>query len=424
MHARKLLVLFSLLPLACGDAGDNATGGFTDGTAEDATSTADNGDGDGDTGDGDPGDGDGDPGDGDGDPGDGDGDPGDGDGDGDPGDGDGDPGDGDGDTGDGDGDTGDGDGDGDPVCPLAQMLVPCDDADDDPLHAIGLGCPGAAPESIPLAAVTFTATAASFKVAAQFGSSGDWAAHEGEKLLIISTGTLPNPDNGAVVLGEGDGEVGTANANADNQNNLPNPIEPQDGSGGTPFENCDGQNDCSDTLQAQWQLGESRANDLLWARFDIQVPLEANGYEFDFALFTTEYPEWIDTMYNDIFVVWSTSETYTGNVTFINGQPLTVTALENNFIYEGDDPQLDGTGVDGVGGGGGMGMGMMEPVGGGTGWFTATASAAPEETFTIAWALFDMGDTFYDTTVVLDAFRWSCEGCVPSEVDGCGLTPQ
>jgi hypothetical protein len=35
-----------------------------------------------------------------------------------------------------------------------------------------------------------------------------------------------------------------------------------------------------------------------------------------------------------------------------------------------------------------------------------------------------LGDTFYDTTVVLDAFRWSCEGCIPSEVDGCGLIPQ
>jgi hypothetical protein len=410
-------MLLALLPLACGDDSDNATGGFTDGTG-DATTNANIGDGDGDSGDGD-----GEPGDGDGDgePGDGDGDgePGDGDGDGDSGDGDGD---GDGDSGDGDGDSGDGDGD--PVCPLAEMLVPCDDLDNDPLHAIGLGCPGDAPESIPVAAAAFTSNAAAYKVAAQFGSSGDWAAHEGEKLLIISTGTLPNPNNGAVVLGEGDGEIGTPNPNPDNVNNLPNPIEPQDGSGGVPFMDCDGQNDCSDTLQAQWELGESRANDLLSARFDITVPLEANGYEFDFALFTTEYPEWIDTMYNDIFVVWSTSETYTGNVTFINGQPLTVTALENNFIYEGADPQLDGTGVDGVGGGGGMGMGMMEPVGGGTGWFTATASAAPEETFTIAWALFDMGDEYYDTTVVLDAFRWNCEGCVPSEVDGCGLEPQ
>lgn len=71
-----------------------------------------------------------------------------------------------------------------------------------------------------------------------------------------------------------------------------------------------------------------------------------------------------------------------------------------------------------------MGMGMMEPVGGATGWFTATGSATEGETFTLAWALFDMGDSFYDTTVVLDAFRWDCEGCVPSEIDSCGIEPQ
>jgi hypothetical protein len=376
MDARKLLVLFAVLELACADS--ESFPGWVDRPSTDTTDLADDGDADGD-----------------------------------------------GDTGDehGDGDTGDGDGDGDGdlPCPLAEALVACDDQDDDPFHAIGLNCPGNPPESIPLSSATFNSDPAAVKVAAQFGSSGDWAAHEGEKVLIISTGTLPSPDDdGRVVLGEGEGEIGNANTNPDIVTDLPSPIEPQDGSGGVPFENCDGENDCSDTLQAQWELGESRAADLLWFRFDIQVPLGANGYEFDFALFTSEYPEWIDTKYNDIFVVWSTSETYTGNVTFIEGQPLTVTALENYFQYEGYEPQLEGTGVDGVEG---ESM-MIGPVGGGTGWFTATGSAAPEETFTIAWALFDMGDDFYDTTVVLDAFRWSCEGCIPSEVDGCGLEPQ
>lgn len=372
MQARKLIVLYALLALACAE--EEKLPGWVDRPLTDATG----GDGDGD---------------------------------------------GDGDTGDGDGDGGDGDGDGDgdePPCPLAEMLVPCDDQDDDPFHAIGLNCPGSAPESIPLISATFNSDPPAVQVAEQFGSSGDWDAREGEKVLIISTGTLPNPDNlGRVVLAEAEGEIGSANTNPDNVTDLPAPIEPQDGSGGVPFESCDGQNDCSDTLEAQWQLGESRAADLLWVRFDVQVPLGANGYEFDFAFFTTEYPEWIDTQYNDIFVVWSTSETYTGNVTFIEGQPLTVTALEDYFEYEGYDHQLDGTGVDGVG----VGRTMSGPVGGGTGWFTASGSAAPEETFTLAWALFDMGDAYYDTTVVLDAFRWSCEGCIPSEVDGCGLEP-
>ncbi len=214
----------------------------------------------------------------------------------------------------------------------------------------------------------------------EFGTSGDWVAHEGDKLLIISTGTLVNPNaQGQVVLPAKDAQVGTPNTNLDNVANLPNPIEPTDGSGGTPFMNCDGMNDCSDTLEAQWALGGSRANELLFFKFDVTVPAE--GYEFDFAFFSSEFPEWVDTQYNDVFVAWSTSETYTGNVTFIEGQPLTITALDTSIIYEGNDPQLPG--VDGVGGGP-MGRGMMEPVSGGTGWFTASGSAAPGETFTIA----------------------------------------
>ncbi|MFO7561904.1 MAG: choice-of-anchor L domain-containing protein [Enhygromyxa sp.] len=450
MQDRRLIFALSLFTLACADDssvdGDSFTGGFEsledtgetgddNGEASEAEAEGDGdpgdgdpGDGDGDPGDGDgdPGDGDGDPGDGDGDPGDGDGDPGDGDGDpgdgdGDPGDGDGDPGDGDGDPGDGDGDPGDGDGDGDNnSCSLADNLVPCDHMDNDPMHAIGLNCPGGAPTGIPITNSSFNGVNNSWRVASQFGSSGDWAAQEGQKLLIITTGVLPTPNNnGAVVLGTGAAQDGTANNNPDNVGNLPAPISPVDGSGGVPFENCDGVNDCSDTLQGQWVLGNSAANDLLWFRFDLEVPQGANGFKFDFAFFSAEYPEWVDTQFNDVFLVWSTSETYTGNITFINDQPLTITALENAIVHEGNDPALAGTGVDGT-----TFPFFGQPIGGGTGWYTATASAAPSEDLTLAWAIFDMGDAIYDTTVVLDAFRWDCDGCIPSDENSCGIVPQ
>ncbi len=29
-----------------------------------------------------------------------------------------------------------------------------------------------------------------------------------------------------------------------------------------------------------------------------------------------------------------------------------------------------------------------------------------------------------DTTAILDRWQWDCEGCVPSELDSCGITPQ
>jgi len=38
-----------------------------------------------------------------------------------------------------------------------------------------------------------------------------------------------------------------------------------------------------------------------------------------------------------------------------------------------------------------------------------------------------MGDTAFDTTVILDDFRWDCVGCtpgIPVEEGGCGVEPQ
>ena len=36
----------------------------------------------------------------------------------------------------------------------------------------------------------------------------------------------------------------------------------------------------------------------------------------------------------------------------------------------------------------------------------------------------DMGDSILATGVLLDNFRWECAGCIPSEVDSCGIQPQ
>ena len=34
-----------------------------------------------------------------------------------------------------------------------------------------------------------------------------------------------------------------------------------------------------------------------------------------------------------------------------------------------------------------------------------------------------MADSILATGVLIDNFRWECEGCIPSEIDDCGLTP-
>jgi hypothetical protein len=484
MQPGKILFTLSTCSLAlivaCAD--DTSTSVGTSFLSETSLTTL--GDGDGDTGesngmsmsgdgdgDGDPsaGDGDGDPsaGDGDGDPsaGDGDGDPtaGDGDGDGDPtagdGDGDGDTngdGDGDGDTnGDGDGDTtGDGDGEstdtdtgttgGNEDCQAPADYADCDgpvnNLVDDPFQAMGINC-GNDPASTVIAANTVmnSNNANAWRVMSTFGTAAGanynnklWAANDdvwinpdmeeipsntSTAILMVSTGIISQVNNQGVVTEA----FGSQQANGDNQNpdmpdSLPAPMSPLRGSnngmGGTPFMNCDLINDCSDSLYNHWVINQwDDPNDKLWMSMNLTVPAGTEGYIFDFAYFSSEWPGYINTVFNDLFIAWSTSETYTGNITFVNGAPLTITSLDDvgAFQYTNNSPQLAGTGFEGHAG---------------TGWYVARGSAAPEEQFSLTFFISDMADSILATGVLLDNFRWECAGCVPNELNSCGIQPQ
>jgi hypothetical protein len=319
----------------------------------------------------------------------------------------------------------------DPNCEAPGELIACDSLADNPtqFQALGLGCEGDANQVIPINNAVFNSVAGAWRVATQFGTFIDpvsneplWSPREGDQMLIISTGAITAPVNGVVTMAAGAHQNNDVdNGNPGNQQ-LPAPMSPVDGGIGGPFMNCDGIGDCSNTIEAQWDLGNNAANDLLWMQFDTAVPGGTNGFSFDFAYFSAEFPEWVNFSYNDMFLAWSTSETYTGNLCFINDQPCTVTALcDGNAACPAlaycdvgtcanvAGNELAGTGFDGVGGS--------------TGWFTANGSAEPGEDLQLTFAIFDMGDSVWDSAVILDNFRWDCEGCVPSEVMGCGIEP-
>lgn len=309
-------------------------------------------------------------------------------------------------------------------CLAPAMMAPCDDTDD-VFKAIGLNCSDDPTLAIPIKnPVIMAADKNSYRVATRFGSGKDpmdaklpaWAPKEGSRFLVIGTGKFPvlQPD-GALV--ENDGQDSEANTNPDELTQLPGVMKYEAGSnngaGGTPFMACDGVHDCSDTLESQWMIVPNNvANDVFYMAFNVTVPGGTHGYLFDFAFFSEEWPVYVNTDFNDMFVVWSTSESFTGNVTFIDGQPLTVTALDPFMTIQPGDARLAGTGFPG------------DEEGAATEWFTAKASAAPGETFTIAVSIFDMGDTVWDSVGILDNFRWDCQGCIPSEVDDCGIKPQ
>lgn len=304
------------------------------------------------------------------------------------------------------------------ICEAPGDLEPCDSGTDNPFNAIGLGCEGGPNTSIPIFNAIFAANDANtWRIAQQFGDyidPGDglplWRPREGESMLVIGTGPLPALDADGALIEFGD-PLGDGTTNPSNTP-LPAPLSPLPGSagggGGTPFVNCDLINDCSDSLIDQWNLGGGNANDLIWFQFETPVPGGTYGFSFDFAYFSEEFPEYVDTQFNDMFVAWSNSESYTGNLCFVNDEPCTVTALWPADFQGGAD-ELSGTQFTNDGA---------------TGWYEAKGTVVPNELLQLTFALFDMSDSAFDTTLLVDNFRWDCEGCTPSEVDPCiGIDP-
>lgn len=293
-------------------------------------------------------------------------------------------------------------------------------AEGDPFRAIGLGC-----EHSPISDATFVSSdARAWAIATSFGTATDpmtsapmWSPQRGDDMLVLSTGVLVDAGGGAIELPSGfaqtgdDGNGGNSNYNGDGKP-LPAPLRADDGSnggqGGTPFVDCDGVGDCSGSLAHQWASGGAEANDLLWLTFTATAPANATGFAISFDYFSAEFPEWVGSQYNDVFVIWAESELYSGNLCFLGSDPCTVTALWPAPFQE-NAPELAGTGFDGVGGA--------------TGWFTARGPVVGGAPVRITFALFDMGDTILDTTVLLDDFHWECEGCDPA-VQDCGVTPE
>jgi cysteine-rich repeat protein len=263
-----------------------------------------------------------------------------------------------------------------------------------------------------------------------------YSPREGESFLIISTGRVnaPNPQ-GIVTHGPNSQGGNGDNGNPDSPETLPAPLSnlvgSNNGAGGTPFLQCDGVRDCSDTLAGQWILGNSNPNDKLFFKFNTTVPASTYGYTFDFVFCSAEWPVYVNTGFNDLLIAWQTDPTpddpnqdppvdaYTGNVTFIpnpnnpaQGLPLTITALNPYFLGPGfasNEPQLAGTGFENNAC---------------TDWFTARGGVRPGANLEIGFFIADMSDSILATMAILDNFRWDCQGCVPSEIDSCGVIPQ
>ncbi len=313
-----------------------------------------------------------------------------------------------------------------PTCEAPQGHSVCD-TDDDPMHAIGLGCDSGPFDSTPVFGASITSPdPAGYRVVRQFGNE-TFTAREGVSMLVLGTGVLPEPDGSdAIVVPMGQtSEPGPGNGNPDDAS-LPPPIVAESGSSGAPFEGCDGAGDCSDSLPPAFEAGP--AHDLVWLQFEVDVPPGTFGYRADLAWFSAEFPRNVEQR-TDLFVWWQVSEAFTGNVAHLDdGQAMSASSLVPTILDRGivgNAPALLGTGFEGtspsecsVPGG----TYANCPRGAGTDWLEIAGPTTPGERLETTIALFDLGSADIDTTVLVDDWRWHCDGCRLGQ--DCGVHPR
>jgi hypothetical protein len=152
--------------------------------------------------------------------------------------------------------------------------------------------------------------------------------------------------------------------------------------------------------------GSGTANDSTGLALSVRVPTNAHSFSYRFNFFSSEYPEWVCTAYNDGFVALlktgylpANPAANSGNISFdAANNPVSVNI---GFFTITSGPKLTGTGMDGICDG--------KICGGSTDWLQTTAPVVPGETINLQFALWDTGDHVWDSFVLIDGFTWSVQ---------------
>ncbi len=279
---------------------------------------------------------------------------------------------------------------------------PCDQGADNMVSALGLNCPGDAPVE-----VTTSGNPAAMSVRTSFGGTGEWAPREGSAFAVLGSGFTTDLDQETPAGDDSPPFPFGPHENPTHCNDdlggydpgaaLPAPIQIGNVGGDCAMNPALlGTGDCSNTISEQFNQGGA-AFDYTEIRIVADVPATNNSLNYDFAFFSTEYPFYYNSEYNDMYIGWLESESWTGNISFdTNGNPISLNAGFLDFRDDnGSLPELDGT---------------CMKYHAGTKWLQSVAPVTPGEQITLVLAVFDLSDSILDSYVFLDNFGWGCEG--------------
>jgi hypothetical protein len=149
------------------------------------------------------------------------------------------------------------------------------------------------------------------------------------------------------------------------------------------------------------------ANDSVNVRLQIRTPTNATGFSYNFRFYTGEYQSFQCTQFNDYFLASLTSGSPSipadHNISFDSLK--NAVSVNNGFFQDcGGNGKACGTCPFGTASLAGTGFDQV--AGGSTEWLTTDAPIVPGEVITLEFVIFDVGDHIYDSTVLLDNFRW------------------
>lgn len=201
--------------------------------------------------------------------------------------------------------------------------------------------------------------------------------------------------------------------------------------------------------------GGTTANDPIMLKLRVRVPTNAQSFSFSSRFYSSEYPEWVCSPYNDFFVALLDS-TFAGmpanpvdknlarytapsmaeypvgvNLAFGN-TGLFTECLNGQTGCGGGSVAGNSSTCTGVAGLQGTGFDIANPpaqfgndpgycgasnlAGGATAWLSTSGNVVPGEIIELRIAVWDTGDPWYDSLVLLDNFQWSIEASDPGTV--------
>jgi len=197
--------------------------------------------------------------------------------------------------------------------------------------------------------------------------------------------------------------------------------------------------------------GSTTAYDPIELQLQVRVPTNAHSFSVSTDFYSSEYPEWVCSPYNDFFLLLLDSAFVPGagqspnpadkNLAFYDPPPAggSVYPVGVNLSYGNTGlftqclngntgcgagstagttsvctgtTQLAGTGFQQAV----TGCGTNNLMGGATGWLTTSGNVVPGETITLRFVIWDTSDEIYDSLVLLDNFQWSVDASTPGTI--------